>query len=193
MDTSNFPVENITYEEAKAFCDKLSALPAEKAAGRVYCLPTEAEWEYACRAGTSTPFHLGSSLTSTQANFDGDYPYGAAQGPYLGRTCAVGSYEPNSFGLYDMHGNVWEWCADWYDRDSYKDSPRCDPAGPSAGSSRVCRGGSWDCFGQRCRSAWRNGTEPANRHEWLGFRVALVSSEDGAAGPGVTSGGRRPA
>jgi len=177
--TDDLPVENVSWEEAGEFCRRLGALEPEKAAGRVYRLPTEAEWEYACRGGASEyrVFHYGNSLASSQANFDGDYPYGAAQGPYLGRTCAVGSYEPNGFGLYDMHGNVWEWCSDWYDKDHYKESPRRDPAGPSAGSSRVCRGGSWDCFGQRCRSAWRNGTEPANRYEWLGFRVALVSSE----------------
>jgi len=175
--TDGFPVENVSWDEAVELCQRLSALEPERAAGRVSRLPTEAEWEYACRAGTTTPFYYGNSLASTQANFDGDYPYGAAQGPSLGRTSEVGSYEPNSFGLMDMHGNVWEWCADWYDRDYFKDSPRRDPAGPPAGSSRVCRGGSWDCFGQRCRSAWRNGTEPANRHGWLGFRVALVSSE----------------
>jgi formylglycine-generating enzyme required for sulfatase activity len=144
-------------------------------------LPTEAEWERACRGGASEyqVFHYGSSLSSTQANYNGNYPYGTAPGPYLERTSPVGSYEPNSFGLYDMHGNVWEWCSDWYDKDYYQHSPRRDPTGPSAGSSRVCRGGSWDCFGQRCRSAWRNGTEPETKYEWLGFRVVLVLPEQG--------------
>src|SRR5262249_61489348 len=91
--------------------------PEEKQAERKYRLPTEAEWEYACRGGArvSKPFHFGDSLSSTQANFDGNYPYGgAAKGQYLKKTTPVGSYQPNVFGLYDMHGNVWEWCADWY-------------------------------------------------------------------------------
>jgi formylglycine-generating enzyme required for sulfatase activity len=177
--TDDFPVENVSWDEAVEFCRRLSALEPERATGRRYRLPTEAEWEHACRGGSPEyqVFNLGNSLASTQANFDGDYPYGADPGPYLGRTCKVGSYEPNRLGLYDMHGNVWEWCFDWYDRDYYQGSPRSDPAGPAEGSSRVCRGGSWDCFGQRCRSAWRNGTEPANRYEWLGFRVVMVAPE----------------
>jgi sulfatase modifying factor 1 len=179
-DTDDFPVETVSWDDAVAFCEALSSLPEEKAAGRKYRLPTEAEWEYAARGGASEyqAFHYGNSLTSTQANFNGDYPYGgAAKGPYLERTSKVGSYEPNAFGLYDMHGNVWEWCHDWYGNDYYKKSPRRDPAGPSEGTSRVVRGGSWDCFAQRCRSSWRNGIEPANRFEYLGFRVVLVSSE----------------
>src|SRR5262245_29442913 len=108
--TDDFPVENVSWDEAVEFCRRLSALEPEMAAGRVYRLPTEAEWEYACRGGASGyhVFHYGSSLTSTQANFDGDYAYGAAPGPYLGRTSKAGSYEPNAFGLFDMHGNVWE-------------------------------------------------------------------------------------
>jgi formylglycine-generating enzyme required for sulfatase activity len=122
--TDAFPVENVFYDEAVEFCAKLSARSAEKRDKRVYRLPTEAEWEYACRGGASTkPFHFAtgiSSLSSTQANFDGKYPYGgAAKGPYLERTTTVGSYKPNAFGLFDLHGNVWEWCADWYDKDYY--------------------------------------------------------------------------
>jgi formylglycine-generating enzyme required for sulfatase activity len=177
--TDDLPVENVSWDEAVELCGRLSALGPELAAGRLYRLPTEAEWEYACRGGAPEyqVFHYGNSLTSTQANFDGDLPYGAPQGPYLGRTSKAGSYAPNAWGLFDMHGNVWEWCSDWYDKDFYRNSPRRDPAGPAGGSSRVLRGGSWDCFGQRCRSAWRNGCEPASRYEFLGFRVALVLSE----------------
>jgi formylglycine-generating enzyme required for sulfatase activity len=110
------PVENVSWEDATEFCKKLSALEKEQAAKRLYGLPTEAQWEYACRGGAreSTPFHFGRSLSSTQANFNGDYPYeGAPKGQYLVKTASVGSYKPNDFGLYDMHGNVWEWCADW--------------------------------------------------------------------------------
>ncbi len=114
MDTSRFPVENVSWDDAVAFCKKLSELPEEKKAGRVYRLPTEAEWEYACRAGTKTPFHYGDSLSSKQANFCGHFPYGGAdKGPWLKRTAKVDTYAANAFGLYDMHGNVWEWCQDW--------------------------------------------------------------------------------
>jgi formylglycine-generating enzyme required for sulfatase activity len=141
LDTSNFPVEQVSWEEAVAFCRKLSKLPEEKRAKRRYRLPSEAEWEYACRGGASSnqPFHFGNSLSSTQANFHGDFPYGgAAKGPYLGRTTEVGAYRvSNAFGLYDLHGNVWEWCADWYDMDYYARSPRLDPPGPSRGRVRV--------------------------------------------------------
>ncbi len=149
----------------------------EKEAGRSYRLPTEAEWEYACRAGTTTPFHYGKSLSSTQANFNGQYPYGgAAKGKYLQRTTTVGSYQPNAFGLYDMHGNVWEWCADWYDGDYYKNSPRQDPENTKAASFRVIRGGGWYFNGWYCRSADRSRSGPASRFHDLGFRVAAVQS-----------------
>jgi formylglycine-generating enzyme required for sulfatase activity len=145
----------------------------------VYRLPSEAEWEYACRGGaaSSAPFHLGTSLSSTQANFDGNHPSaGAAQGPRLGRTCPVGSYQPNAWGLYDLHGNVWEWCADRYAEDSYARSPRLDPPGPPEGFFRVIRGGSWDFGGRSCRSAFRRWFEPALRSNGRGFRIALVPS-----------------
>jgi formylglycine-generating enzyme required for sulfatase activity len=128
MDTKRFPVENVSWDDAQAFCRKLSELPAEKKAGRSYRLPTEAEWEHACRAGTTTAFHYGASLTSTQANMYGLSPYGGAKaGPNLQRTEKVGSYRPNAFGLYDMHGNVLEWCQDWFDTTYYRTGPRVDP------------------------------------------------------------------
>src|SRR5262249_14127530 len=125
----NHPVEGVTWEDAVEFCRLLSF--KEREAGRVYRLPTEAEWEYACRAGSTTPFAFGPGASSTQANFSGDHPYEeGAPGPYLQSTSAVGSYEPNAWGLYDMHGNVWEWCADWYRPDYYASSPAVDPPGP---------------------------------------------------------------
>jgi formylglycine-generating enzyme required for sulfatase activity len=128
LDTRRFPVENVSWTDARIFCDKPSALERELAAKRVYRLPTEAEWEYTCRGGArkSTPFHFGPSLSSTQANFCGSSPYGeAGKGPYLRRTSTIGSYKPNDFGLFDMHGNVREWCADWYDR--YGNNTNKDP------------------------------------------------------------------
>ena len=131
------PVEDLNWNEAVDFCNKLTALPEEKKAGRRYRLPTEAEWEYACRAGSSTPFHSGKSLSSKEANFNGNFPYGGAEkGPYLRRTTKVGSYKPNAWGLYDMHGNVQEWCSDFYDPDYYKTGPKTDPKGPRRASWR---------------------------------------------------------
>src|SRR5205814_1699464 len=107
-----------------------------------YRLPTEAEWEYACRAGTTSATHYGNSLSARQANFNGRDPYGVAEpGPFLLRPTEVGSYPPNAWGLFDLHGNVWEWCADWYGRDYYRQAPVEDPAGPASGSARVIRGG----------------------------------------------------
>src|SRR5262249_34367040 len=120
------PVVNVTWDHARKFCAWLT----QTEAGHVYRLPTEAEWEYSCRAGApeAYPFHVGEplpSLSSTQANFDGNYPYGgAAKGPALRRTTPVGSYQPNGWGLFDMHGNVCEWCADHYGAAYYKRSPR---------------------------------------------------------------------
>lgn len=179
------PVENVEWKFAKLFCERLSSRPSEKQAGRSYRLPTESEWEYACRAGTSTTFHVGDSLDSSQANFNGKYPAGdAKQGKYIRRSTKVGSYEPNSFGLYDMHGNVAEWCADWYDPDYYMDSPDDDPLGPpfgvvSTGFTNfgkenyfvVVRGGCWVDDGRACRSAYRFRAMPNTQYRLIGFRV----------------------
>jgi formylglycine-generating enzyme required for sulfatase activity len=182
--TSPFPVEGVSWEDAKSFCDTLSKLPEEKRAGRVYSLPTEAQWEYACRgrANALAPFNVGQTLSSAQANFDGNHPFGAraAKGPNLERTTAVGSYAPNDFGLYDMHGNVAEWCADWYDANYYNLSPLKDPQGPDSGTLRVLRGGSWLDDGKDCRAPARRASTPetarltANRY---GFRVVCVVAE----------------
>jgi sulfatase modifying factor 1 len=142
---------------------------------RKYRLPTEAEWEYAARAMSTTPFHFGTSLDSTQANFDGNFPYGkGADGPYIQRTCPVGRYPPNAFGLYDMHGNIHEWCSDWFDRDYYRTSPRTDPTGPARGTQRVQRGGCWRCTSRMCRAANRDFDRPAVRDLNVGFRVVLT-------------------
>jgi formylglycine-generating enzyme required for sulfatase activity len=135
-----------------------------------YRLPTEAEWEYACRAGTTTPFNTGNNITTAQANYDGNWPYNNnAKGTYREKTTAVGSFVPNPWGLYDMHGNVWEWCWDWYG--SYASGSQTDPVGASSGSVRVRSGGSWDSGGQDVRSAYRGNTYPDFRHFSLGFRL----------------------
>ncbi len=181
LDTRQFPVDSVSWLDALAFCDALSARVSEQG---VYRLPSEAEWEYACRAGASSdaPFSFGHSLSSRQANFDGTAPYGGGDlGPNLRRTCAVGSYPPNAFGLYDMHGNVWEWTADWFDEDYYDQSPEEDPPGSLGGDSRVLRGGSFYYTASSCRSAIRFARRP-NERSWLdGFRVAVSLAEDGEA------------
>jgi formylglycine-generating enzyme required for sulfatase activity len=171
QDTRNFPVDSVPWKDAVAFCRALSERPEEQAAGRKYDLPTEAEWEYACRAGTTSPFHFGAQLNGTQANCDGTNPHGAGKGPYLERTCPVGSYPPNAWGLYDMHGNVWEWCKDWYKKDYYKSGEDKDPQGPAMGDPRVLRGGSWSSSARFCRAAGRLWYVP--KAQCLGFRVAL--------------------
>jgi uncharacterized protein (TIGR02996 family) len=169
------PVERVSWHQAVEFCDRLSK--REKSAGRMYRLPTEAEWEHACRAGTTTPFWCGGPPNARQCNYDGNYPYGGAgRGPYLGRTSIVGAYPVNPFGLYDMHGNVFEWCADYYDADYYTKSPERDPPGPSQGTLRVIRGGSWDCVGWYVRSAHRHGDPAGTRDRFNGFRVAMTAS-----------------
>jgi formylglycine-generating enzyme required for sulfatase activity len=174
QDTSRFPVETVSWEDAVEFCRKLSALSAEQSAGRVYRLPTEAEWEFACRAGTTTPFHFGSQLNGREANCDGNYPYGTTtKGTYLERPTPVGSYGANGFGLYDMHGNVWEWCSDWYA--GYASTAVDDPTGPTSGSYRVARGGSWINYARGCRSALRLRLTPDPRISLLGFRLASSS------------------
>jgi formylglycine-generating enzyme required for sulfatase activity len=178
--TRRFPVENVSWEDAHEFCKQLSEMEGEKKQGRSYRLPTEAEWEYACRGGAaqSLPFGIGdgTSLSSTQANFDGNNPYGGAdKGVNLQRTCEVGSYKPNGFGLYDMHGNVWEWCQDWWA--PYDVTITKDPTGPKEAKEnrRVLRGGSWfDAAGYFCRSANHGRNDPDLRLNLFGFRVICV-------------------
>ena len=177
-DTSRFAVENITWQQAVEFCRLLSERPAERNAGLVYRLPTEAEWEYACRAGTTTTFHFGDDANGTVANVDGSRPYGTdVEGPALGRPTVVGKYGPNGFGLYDLHGNVQEWCGDWFAPDYYANSAVDDPTGPPATPSgfysgtRVLRGGSWQRSPAFARAAFRSYGKVSHRDPATGFRV----------------------
>ena len=172
---ANLPIEQVFWHEAKEFCDRLS-----KITKRTFDLPTEAQWEYACRAGTTTPFHSGETITTSVANFDGDYTYGKAlKGTYRKTTIAVDSFDPNAFGLCNMHGNVWEWCLDpWHS--NYNDAPKddrvWDASNDSGSKLRLIRGGSWSVSPGLCRSAFRGGSGPARQYYDVGFRVVCLSS-----------------
>jgi formylglycine-generating enzyme required for sulfatase activity len=172
-------VEQVSWEQARNYAAQLSKKRDDK---HVYRLPTEAEWEYACRGGrpSSRPFGIGDgrALSSRQANFDGNYPFGGAgKGDYLQSTRRVGSYSANALGLYDMHGNVWEWCAGWYG--PYPSGAVTNPSGPPEGSGRVIRGGCW-CHGARdCRAAIRSWIPPSNGLDDLGFRLVRSVPSDG--------------
>ncbi|MDR1817757.1 MAG: formylglycine-generating enzyme family protein [Puniceicoccales bacterium] len=171
------PIYFVSWHEAQEFCARLTEI--EQRAGRLprgyrFALPTEAQWEYACRAGdrTNKVFHFGNSLTSRQANFNGNEPYGTkTRGPHLNRTTRVGSYSANGWGLYDMHGNVWEWCEDTLA--DYPRGPVTDPCNTSGGW-RVHRGGGWLNPAHHCRAAARGAQPTGHRHAYLGFRVALA-------------------
>ena len=199
LDTRRFPVENVSWHDAVEFCRRLSELPGEKAAGHVYRLPTEAQWEHACRAGATTRFSFGNECNGRQANCDGRYPCGTLEkGPHLGRTAQVGSYPANVFGLYDMHGNVWQLCEDWYDGGYYAGLPMDNPAGPTFGLHRVVRGGGWFHGAGDCRSANRGHNAPGDRGHYLGFRVSLtltakVPNGEKDAKPRVSKGEKSPA
>ena len=179
------PVETVGWQDATDYCAQLTVRERSAGllpAGYVYRLPTEAEWEYACRAGTTTPFHYGNELRSGMVNFYGLYEYRVgnpsyynAAGIYLDRTISVGNYAPNAWGLYDMHGNVREWCQDWYG--TYPGGSVSDPQGAPTGSARVIRGGGWGDNADYCRSARRNGRNPTDRYQLIGFRVVLVPGQ----------------
>ena len=159
-DSDRRPVEQVFWDDAVEFCARLAKL-----SGREYRLPTEAEWEYACRAGTTTEYYFGGDITSDLANYGGN----------VGETTTVGKYPPNAFGLYDMHGNVWEWCQDKWHK-TYKGAPTNGSAWVSGGSSNyVMRGGSWNYSPDYCRSAYRLYSTRGNRFNSLGFRVVCVA------------------
>ncbi len=162
----NHPIESIFWTDAVAFCQQLS-----QRTGRAYRLPSAAEWEYACRAGTTTPFHFGKTLTPDLANYNGSYAYGEGpRGKYRQRTTAVGSFSPNLFGLYDMHGNVWEWCLDGWPNGNL-DLAADGSAWRLSGQKKCLRGGSWSYLPTSCRSAYRLDYPFHNRIDDIGFRV----------------------
>lgn len=195
----NLPVERVSWYDAVEYCnnlseknglkpyykiDKIQKDPNNKRTGDYlkytvtilggngFRLPTEAEWEYACRGGTTTVFHFGNSLDSTMANFNGNYPYNGNKRADREKTTDVGSFKPNAYGLYDMHGNVSEWCWDWYEEGYYVKSPAKDPEGGESGENRVLRGGSWFNVGNNLRSAFRSSSWAHNRGGVTdGFRV----------------------
>lgn len=169
------PVEQVSWEMAAVFCNKLSEFSGLSAcydedtwecdySRNGFRLPTEAEWEYACRAGTTSEYHTGNNLT--------DLSYAAwLHENSDGSTHPVGSKSKNNWGLYDMHGNVWEWCNDWYDENYYLDSPRYNPAGPESGKFKIMRGGGWIYYPKPARSAFRGYEKPQYRFDYIGFRV----------------------
>ena len=179
--TDDHPVVNVSWNDAVAFCEWLS-----QQEGQTYRLPTEAEWEYACRAGQATRYWSGDDPEALAAV--GNVADGTAKEKYPNWTYAikakdgyvftapVGRFRPNAFGLFDMHGNVWEWCADGYDADYYAKSPPADPLNSSQAADRVIRGGSWSSDPRYCRSAYRVRYAPTYRDSNLGFRVARVRS-----------------
>jgi len=171
-DRAQRPVERVSWNDAMAFCNKLSQLT-----GRLYSLPSEAQWEYACRAGTSSPFHFGGTLISQLANCDATQSDGEAPpGGRRGETSAVGLFPANGWGLHDLHGNVWEWCLDaWHD--SYRGAPddgRARVSEDSQEASRLLRGGSWLSLPGYCRSAFRDLSRPDDAGNDVGFRVVCL-------------------
>jgi formylglycine-generating enzyme required for sulfatase activity len=183
QDTKRLPVDNVSWQDTREFCSRLSEMAEEKLAGRRYRLPSEAQWEYACRAGTTGRRFFSPALSVRTASGEDQleesqlFEYAWFLGNSGMRTHAVGGRRASAWGLCDMYGNVWQWCQDWYDEGYYANSKIDNPAGPTEGSLRVMRGGS--CFNNSwyCRSAYRFGQAPAFRYGDLGFRVSLVPAE----------------
>lgn len=166
----DLPVEQVSWNDCQEFIKKLREKEKDR---KAYRLPTEAEWEYACRAGTTTPFHVGETISTEQANYNGHAAYGSGKkGVYRMRTIPVGSFPPNAWGLHDMHGNVWQWC-----QDSYIAYPKRDVVDPvwkgAEDDLRVLRGGSWNGFPDLCRSAFRGRHGPRERSSNWGFRICF--------------------
>ena len=169
MAKKDHPATNISWLMAVDFITVLNGISSES-----FRLPSEAEMEYGTRAGTSTPFHTGKTITTDQANYNGVYTYDTGErGAYLEKTAPIRSYPANQFGLFDMHGNVWEWCSDWYAKDYYQDSPIDNPKGPITGKKKIMRGGSWFTAPRSIRSANRRGIEPDIALEDSGFRLVV--------------------
>jgi formylglycine-generating enzyme required for sulfatase activity len=179
---SQLPVENVSWYDCQDYIDKLNLFYSFS--DYRFSLPTEAQWEYACRAGSTTAYNFGSTLNGDNANCNGNYSYGTeAKGTYLEKTATVGSYPANTWGLYDMHGNVYEWCKDWYDLDHvFVDDLTesvTDPTG-SDGCDVTCvmRGGAWNDYATACRSACRGEYAPKCRENNMGLRCALVKESE---------------
>lgn len=170
VNTWSYPVDQVSWADAMDFCKRLSSSADEKRAGREYRLPTEAQWEYACRAGTNTAFGFAEDTKTMD-----EYAWFA--GTSEGKTHPIGLKKPNAWGLYDMHGNVREWCMDWYG--DYPRRPTVDPMGPTKGGLRVLRGGSWGEPAQNCRCASRDSYLPTSRFNdnGAGFRVIMSVAE----------------
>lgn len=165
------PVENISFKDCERFLVQINQLRSLELQ-----LPTEAQWEYACRAGMETPFLFGETITVEQVNYDDDYPYqGCEKGKYRKETVDVKTLPANQWGLYEMHGNIWEWCSDWYG--PYNKGRIVNPVGPETGEARVLRGGSWVDLARYCRSAFRYALRPGKRYESCGFRISRSQNE----------------
>lgn len=167
------PVENVSWDDCQRFIEKLNALGDRNE----YGLPSEAEWEYACRAGTTTRYSFGDILTTDQANYDGNFPYeGGPKGKYRKKTTPVGSFPANGFGIHDMHGNVWEWCQDRW-QENYEGAPTDERAWDGGkGTERVMRGGCWDGLAVYCCSALRSRFAPENQVRRIGLRCVIRSA-----------------
>jgi serine/threonine protein kinase/formylglycine-generating enzyme required for sulfatase activity len=176
QDTRRLPVETVSWGDSVEFCRKLSELPEEKAAERCYRLPSDAQWEYACRAGSTGRYSFSSGDPAVPKEHDESAlsDYGWSSNNSAGMTHAVGLKQANAWGLYDVHGNVWEWCQDWYDKDYYTQSPLENPGGAATGVFHVARGGCGISPAGHCWSAARDKVEPAARGTWLGLRVSLI-------------------
>jgi len=165
----NLPVEQLSWEDCQTFIKKLREKDKKP-----YRLPSEAEWEFCCRAGTTTPFHFGATISTDQANYFGEAVYGdGKKGVYRKKTTPVGSFPANVWGLHDMHGNVWQWCQDWVGAVESTEKELVDPTGPKKGQYRALRGGAWDCHPTNCRSACCFEAGPGSRFSGHGLRVCF--------------------